>query len=148
MMASSDTVARRSSSTPKGAAPQTPAASGMAAWWVMAVGWLFPGCGYFVHQKWVRGGLVFVCVVGMYGVGLALHGQVYAFNTGDVLQMLGWAGDFCSGVLYFFSRIAGAGTGSPSNVMADYGTNFLIAAGLLNLLAAADARDVYLGKKK
>lgn len=114
----------------------------------MAAGWLLPGLGYFISRKWIRGLLVFISVVGMFGIGLALKGQLYAFNLGDLLAILGWIGDLCAGLLYFFARMLGGGAGNLLGVMGDYGTKFLIAAGLLNLLAAADARDVYLGKKK
>ncbi len=126
-----------------------PAAAGAAAgWWVLVLGWLFPGMGYFVTGKWIRGALVFVCVVGMFGMGLALRGQVYGFNTGDILDMLGWVGDVCAGGLYLVARaVVGVTVGNAYSVMGDYGTKFLIAAGLLNLLAAADARDVGLGRK-
>lgn len=132
----------------KAAAQESKPAASMAAWWVTVLGWLFPGMGYFLHQKWIRGGLVFVCVLGMFGVGLSLHGHIYPFNTDDVLSMLGFVGDLCAGVLYFLTRGLGAGGGNPSNIMGDYGTVFLISAGLLNLLAASDARDVFLGRKQ
>jgi hypothetical protein len=126
-----------------------PAAAGATAgWWVLLLGWLFPGMGYFVSGKWVRGALVFASVVGMFGLGLALRGQIYGFNTGDILDMLGWVGDLCAGALYFIARaVVGVTVGNAFTVMGDYGTKFLIAAGLLNLLAAADARDVVLGRK-
>lgn len=115
---------------------------------MFALGWLVPGLGYWLHRKWIRGGLVLGCITGMFAIGLALQGTVYAFNTGDILQMLGWLGDFCAGGLYFATRFVGGGAGNPYQVTGDYGTVFLIAAGLLNLLAASDARDVYLGRKK
>lgn len=140
-------VATRTTPKQEAAAAGKPAAT-MAGWWVTVLGWLFPGLGYFVREKWIRGGLVFVCVLGMFGVGLSLHGHIYAFNTDDVLSMLGFVGDLCAGVLYFLVRGLGAGGGNPSNIMGDYGTVFLISAGLLNLLAASDARDIYLGRKK
>lgn len=118
------------------------------AWWVLLLGWLLPGMGYFVARKWVRGSLVLVSVVGMFGLGLAMRDRVFGFNTSNILDMLGWIGDLCAGALYFLTRLVGAGAGNPYSVLGDYGTNFLIAAGLLNLLAAADARDVVLGRKR
>lgn len=139
-MAHSQTAAPRATTASK--------PSAISGWWVVAAGWLFPGLGYFLNRKWIRGGLVFASVIGMFGLGLAMHGQTYAFNTGDVLAILGWIGDICAGLLYFVTRALGLGVGNPYTVMGDYGTKFLIAAGLLNLLAAADARDVFLGKKK
>ncbi len=130
-----------------------PAAAGasmgaVAGWWVLALGWFFPGMGYFLTGKWLRGALVFVSVVGMFGLGLALRGEIYGFNTRNILDMLGWVGDVCAGALYLIARLlVGVTGGNPYSVMGDYGTKFLIAAGLLNLLAAADARDVGLGRK-
>jgi hypothetical protein len=131
------------------AKPSQPTQSTAAgAWWVLLLGWLLPGMGYFVARKWVRGSLVLVSVVGMFGLGLAMRGRVFGFNTSNILDMLGWIGDLCAGALYFLTRLVGAGAGNPYSVLGDYGTNFLIAAGLLNLLAADDARDVVLGRKR
>ncbi|HUX67040.1 MAG TPA: DUF6677 family protein [Terriglobales bacterium] len=144
----SETVTKRATPAPPSRPATRAPSQGMAGWWVVALGWLLPGLGYFVKRKWVRGALVFASVVGMFGLGLALRGQIYAFNTGDVLDILGWVGDICAGTLYFLTRLLGAGAGNPYSVMGDYGTKFLIAAGLLNLLAASDARDVFLGRKK
>jgi hypothetical protein len=116
---------------------------------VFAIGtWLVPGLGYFFLKRWVRGALVLVCVAGMFSLGLAMQGKLYEFNTGDILDILGWVGDFCTGGLYFLSRAMNWGVGNQFIVMGDYGTKFLIAAGLLNVLAAADVRDVALGLKR
>ena len=110
--------------------------------------WLIPGLGYFLLRKWIRGSLIAVSVLGMFLVGLLLQGHLYGFNLGDILDILGWVGDFCNGALYFVSRLAGGGAGNPFTVMGDYGTKFLIASGLLNILAAADVRDLALGRKQ
>lgn len=110
--------------------------------------WLIPGLGYFLLKKWIRGGLILVSVLGMFFIGLALQGHLYGFNLGDILDILGWVGDFCNGGLYFVSRLLGGGAGNPYTVMGDYGTKFLIASGLLNILAAADVRDLALGRKQ
>lgn len=126
----------------------TTAAPARGGWWIVLLGWLFPGLGYFLGRKWIRGVLVLVSVVVMFGIGLALQGHIYGFNTRNLLDMLGWVGDICNGVLYFFTEMAGGGAGNAYTVMGNYGSMFLIAGGLLNLLAAADARDVMLGRKQ
>lgn len=110
--------------------------------------WLIPGLGYFLLKKWIRGGLVLASVLGMFLIGLALQGHVYSFNLGDILDILGWVGDICNGAMYFLTRLVGGGAGNPYTVMGDYGTKFLIASGLLNILAAADVRDLALGRKQ
>jgi hypothetical protein len=140
-MAPSDTVAHQSSTA-------ATTAGSLSGWWVVVLGWLFPGMGYFAQCKWVRGALIFVCVVGMFVLGLALSGQTYGFNTGDLLAILGWVGDLCAGALYFITRSLGGGAAVAHSVMGDYGTTMMISAGLLNILAASDARDVFLGLKK
>ncbi|MGH9476015.1 MAG: DUF6677 family protein [Terriglobales bacterium] len=117
-------------------------------WWIVLLGWLFPGLGYFIGRKWIRGTLVLVSVVGMFGLGLALQGRIFGFNTANLLDILGWVGDICNGVLYLITQMVGAGAGNAYSVMGDYGSKFLIAGGLLNLLAAADARDLLVGRKK
>lgn len=128
--------------------PQPTAVPVGRGWWILLLGWLFPGMGYFLGRKWVRGALVLISVVGMFGLGLAMQGRIYGFNTQNLLDVLGWVGDICNGVLYFITQMAGAGAGNAYSVMGDYGSKFLIAGGLLNLLAAADARDLMLGRKK
>lgn len=110
--------------------------------------WLVPGLGYFLLKKWIRGGLILASVLGMFLIGFLLQGKVYGINMGDVLDILGWVGDICNGALYFVVRLLGAGAGNPFTVMGDYGTKFMMASGLLNILAAADVRDLALGHKQ
>jgi hypothetical protein len=42
----------------------------------------------------------------------------------------------------------GLGTGDIARATADYGTKFLIVAGLLNIIAAVDAHHIAIGKKQ
>ena len=122
-------------------------ASETRALMLAGLGWLVPGLGYVLLRRWGRGALVFVAVVTMFWLGLNLQGQLYGTGVSDVLDALGLVGDVCNGALYFVTRSLGAGVGNPSVVFGDYGTKFLIASGLLNLLAAADVRDIALGHK-
>ncbi|HEV2114148.1 MAG TPA: DUF6677 family protein [Terriglobales bacterium] len=110
-------------------------------------GWLVPGLGHLIQKRWIRGALLMISVVGMFFVGLAMEGKIYAANTGDILEMLGFVGDVGSGALYFFSHASGWGEGAVSHAMADYGTKFIIVAGLLNIIAAVDAHQIAIGKK-
>ncbi len=113
-----------------------------------ALSWLAPGLGYFLLRRWVRGGLVLGAIGGMFVLGLMMQGQLYQLNQlGDLLSYLGWIGDLCAGSLYMIARLAGAGAGNAFTVWGNYGTTFLISAGLMNILAAADVRDIALGRK-
>jgi hypothetical protein len=111
------------------------------------VGWLIPGGGHILLKRYVRGVLLFVSVVAMFLIGLAMQGRIYKPNGGDILDILGFVGDVGSGALYFLVRIMNWGDIMAANAAADYGKTFLIVAGLLNFIAAADAHHIALGKK-
>ncbi len=97
--------------------------------------------------RWVRGLLLFAAILTMYLIGLGLAGKVYTPNTGDVLDILNFAGQLGMGLLYALARIFGWGASSVVNTLADYGTKFLVVAGLLNIVAAVDAHSLANGRK-
>jgi len=111
------------------------------------VGWLIPGAGHIIQKRYIRGLLLLISVVAMFLIGLGLNGRVYGPNGGDILEMLGFVGDLGSGVLYFLAMIMGWGQAAAAHASADYGKTFVIVAGLLNFIAAADAHHIALGKK-
>ncbi len=112
-----------------------------------AVGWLVPGLGHMVQRRWIRGLLLLVCVVAMFFLGLGMQGKVYSPNAGDILDILGFIGDAGAGGLYIISQGMGWGQGAIHRATADYGTKYLIVAGLLNLICAADAYHIAMKKK-
>jgi hypothetical protein len=111
------------------------------------LGWLIPGAGHLLLKRWVRGGLIMGSVIIMFLMGLAMQGHIYKPNGGDILDILGFVGNLGAGALYFLSRINDWGPGAIAHATADYGTKFLIVAGLLNFIAAADAYHIAIGKK-
>ncbi|HKW27508.1 MAG TPA: DUF6677 family protein [Terriglobales bacterium] len=127
--------------------PSSQALSAMAVV-APAVGWLIPGAGHLAQKRWIRGLLLMVCIVAMYILGLAMNGHVYQPNSGEVLDILGFIGDVGAGGLYIVSRAMDYGQGMIQHATADYGTKFIIVAGLLNFIAAVDAYHIAIGKKK
>lgn len=113
-----------------------------------AVGWLVPGLGHIIQKRWIRGLLLLISVSAMYLLGLGMQGKVYAPNTGDILEMLGFVGDIGAGGLYIVSKGLGWGQGAIYRATADYGTKYLVVAGLLNIICAVDAYHIALGKKR
>jgi hypothetical protein len=113
----------------------------------LLLGWLIPGAGHLLLGKWVRALLLFISILGMYLIGLALLGKIYSPNTGDILDILGFAGQLGLGLLFAFAHWFGWGAASAVNTLADYGTKFLIVGGLLNLIAAVDAHSLANGRK-
>jgi hypothetical protein len=112
----------------------------------LIAGWLFPGAGHFLLRKWVRGALLSVSIIGMFVLGLAMKGKIYT-GAQDVLDMLGFVGDLGNGLLFFISRIFGLGADQVQVTTADYGTKFIVVAGLLNVIAAVDAHNLRTGRK-
>ena len=112
-----------------------------------ALGWLIPGAGHLVQKRWIRGLLLLVSICTMFYMGLLMEGKVYTPNTGDLLDMLWFIGDLGAGGLYIVTRALDAGQGAIHRAVADYGTKFIVVAGLLNVIAAVDAHHIALGKK-
>ena len=112
-----------------------------------ALGWLIPGAGHLIQKRWIRGLLLMASIVLMFLIGLAMEGRVYQLNSGDILDILGFVGDVGAGGLYIVTRALDAGHGAISHATADYGTKFIIVAGLLNFICAADAYHIAIGKK-
>jgi hypothetical protein len=141
-------MAKIETTTPD-ATPTTTAVSftGMAAL-APTIGWLIPGAGHLIQKRWIRGLLLMGSVAGMFAFGLAMQGKVYQPNTGDLLDILGFIGDLGSGAFYFMARIFDWGGTSITSAVADYGTKFIVVAGLLNIMAAVDAYHIAIGKKQ
>jgi len=112
----------------------------------LIAGWLVPGAGHFLLRKWGRGALLSASILGMFVLGLAMQGKVYT-GAQDILDMLGMAGDLGNGLLYLVSRVLGLGAEQVQTATADYGTRFIVASGLLNVIAAVDAHNLRTGRK-
>jgi hypothetical protein len=71
---------------------------------VPALAWFIPGAGHLIQKRWIRGVLLMISVVAMFGLGLAMQGHVYKPNGGDILDILGFVGDVGAGGLYILAR--------------------------------------------
>src|ERR1700680_1716050 len=127
---------------------ETPTSQPMTAMSVVApaIGWLIPGAGHLIQKRWIRGLLLMGSIVIMFVLGLAMQGRVYRPNGGDILDILGFVGDVGAGGLYIVTRVMDLGTGAVAHATADYGTKYIIVAGLLNFISAADAYHIAIGR--
>jgi hypothetical protein len=142
-MANSTTEKARTAEPPKAEVQPATAMSIVAP----ALGWLIPGAGHLIQKRWGRGVLLMASVGAMFLIGLALQGRIYKPNGGDILDILGFVGDIGAGGLYIVTRAMDWGQGAIAHATADYGTKYLIVAGLLNFIAVADAYHIAIGKK-
>lgn len=115
---------------------------------VPLVAWLVPGAGHLMQKRWGRGILLMLSVFSMFILGLLMQGRIYQPNSGDILDILGFVGDVGTGGLYILTRIMDWGPGAIAHATADYGTKYIIVAGLLNLISVADAYHIAIGKKQ
>jgi hypothetical protein len=112
-----------------------------------AIGWLIPGAGHLIQKRWIRGFLLMGSVVTMFVLGLLMQGRIYNPNGGDILDVLGFVGDVGAGGLYIVTRALDIGNVVVAHATADYGTKYVIVAGLLNFISVADAYHIATGKK-
>jgi hypothetical protein len=115
---------------------------------VLIAGWLIPGAGHLMLRKWVRGGLLMISIIAMFTLGIALKGKIFSPNTGDLLDILNFAGDLGNGLLYILARFFDLGQVTVQVATADYGTKFMVVAGLLNIISAVDAHSLATGRKR
>jgi TM2 domain-containing membrane protein YozV len=134
-------MATKSQVTPQG----TPAKTASPTLCLLA-GWAIPGAGHFLLKKPIRGLLLLFAILGMYTTGLALQGKIYS-PSGDLLDLLGFAAQVGTGLLYVLAKAGNWGATSVQIATADYGKMFLIVAGLLNVVAAVDAHSLANGRK-
>lgn len=113
----------------------------------LILGWLVPGLGHVLTKHWIRASLLFLSITSMFILGVMMQGKLYQANLGDVLEMLGFAGDLGCGGLYILGRIMDLGHGAIQLATADYGTKFIVVAGLLNIISAVDAHNLRIGRK-
>lgn len=111
-------------------------------------GWLIPGFGHLLlGRKW-RALILFLSILAMFLFGLAMKGEFFSTQSGSYLESLGYFGELCVGVAMPAARFFGYSGGDPFFVSSDYGTAFLVAAGMLNALTILDAYDIALGRKE
>ena len=128
--------------------------------------WLVPGSGHFLLGRRGRGAIVFATILLTFTVGLLLHGSLFIpggngfevngrgaltatvqiASQGDVLSKLiqygGFLGDLASGMLYILATLMGYAPPDQPGHSPDYGAKFLVAAGLLNVMAIVDAYEI------
>jgi hypothetical protein len=122
--------------------------------WILpvAAAWLIPGAGHFILKKQGRGILIFFSVALMFLFGLFMRGTMFTPEKGaDYLTSLinygGFLCDLASGSLYMLAAMFGYAEPDAAGAVHDYGTKFLVSAGLLNILAMVDTWEIATGQK-
>jgi uncharacterized protein DUF6677 len=114
----------------------------------VALAWLVPGLGHVYLKRLARGLTFFVLVVIAVVIGCVLQGNLYRPTSGQPLTFLATLGSMGMGTPYFVLRYGMHYDGVQEAVGFEYGTAFLLTAGLMNLLLVLDAWDIASGKKE
>lgn len=139
-MSDSETVQNTPESEETGPNPRVSAA--------LLAAWLVPGCGHLILGKRRRAVLFFLIIVTAIVVGYLLEGNLHRILPNQPLTILATLGSMGSGVPYFALRFL---LGYQGNVVApgyEYGSAFLLTAGLMNLLLVLDVFDIGRGRKE
>lgn len=129
------------------AAPEERAAPVGNPWVAAVVAWLVPGVGHWYLGRRGRALAFLGLVAASLALGVALHGNLYRPLPGQPLTYLATLGCMGMGLPYFLLRYLAGYTGEVIAPGYEYGTAFILTAGLMNLLLVLDAWDIALGKK-
>jgi hypothetical protein len=110
-------------------------------------GWVVPGLGHALQKMWGRALTFFVVVGVLVIVGAGMRGNLFGSEGGDAFAALGYFADLGTGSFYWLAKYIEVGGPDVSHAYGDYGTRFLAAAGVLNLLAALHAYEAARGRK-
>jgi hypothetical protein len=109
--------------------------------------WIVPGLGHLLLGRWGRAFFFLIAVAGLAATGLSMRGAVLSPRSADPFGTLSFLADAASGVVYFLSRVLEKAGPDLSRAAGDYGTRFIATAGIVNLLAVADAYRIALGRR-
>jgi len=142
---------------------------GVSAVMSCVLAWLLPGAGHFYLGKRRRAAVFFSVVLATFLLGILNGGHAYLADRQQPLTYLGTLANIAVGPLEFLSRRATyhrlvyalpADENSPEAqalltamrdkvkiVTDEYGTTYLLTAGLMNMLLILDAFDIAVGRK-
>jgi hypothetical protein len=132
--------------------------------------WAVPGAGHLYLRRPLKAALFFCLVLASFFLGLWLHGRAYAVDREQpLLSALATFANVATGPLDLLARgstfqapvyrIPELGHPQHGALMGrvrqrvleptyEYGTTFLLTAGLMNLLLILDAFDIAIGRKE
>jgi hypothetical protein len=114
---------------------------------IAVAAWIVPGLGHLLLRRWRRALGFFVAAAGLAIVGCELGGEVFTRQSNDPFGALGFIADAGSGIFYFAARVLEAKSVDIARAAGDYGTRFIAAAGIVNLLGVLDAYGIASGRR-
>lgn len=109
--------------------------------------WLVPGAGHLAMGQTRRGLVLLVVLLFMFVAGLGFGGRLFPFQVSEPLVFLAAVAEWAQALPRLVAGVAGYGDGEVVAVTYEFGNTFLIAGGLLNMLAMLDAYDRATGRR-
>ena len=125
---------------PKGESATRPLVAALLAWVVPGLGHLYLG------RRWRAIAFAAIVLVSL-ATGVALDGNLYRVVPGQPLSFFATLGCMGMGMPYFLARWAFGYTGDLEGPGYEYGSAFILTAGLMNLLLILDSLDIARGMK-
>lgn len=117
-------------------------------WMVAVLGWFVPGLGHALVKRWGRAVGMFVAVSALALTGYWQGGFAFSWHVADPFSLLGFLADVGAGIYYWLGGWLQPGGPNIARAAGDYGTRFLAAAGVLNMLAVLDAYALASGERR
>jgi len=109
--------------------------------------WLVPGSGHLMLGKRRRAVIFFLIIMSGVVIGGLLEGNLYRVLPNQPLTILATLGSMGMGTPYFILRFIFGYHGSVVAAGYEYGSAFILTAGLMNLLLILDVWDIVRGRK-
>ncbi len=109
--------------------------------------WIVPGAGHLYLGRWGRAAAFLGLVLFSAALGCLLQGRLFEVVADQPLSRLGTFASMGMGIPYFLLRLVFGYHGDLLSATYEYGSAFLLTAGLMNLLVVLDAWDIAHGRK-
>ena len=109
--------------------------------------WLVPGLGHLLLRRTARGIVFLIAVAGLAILGYKMRGNVFPPHSTDPFGTLGFLADAASGIFYLLARVFERAGPDVARAAGDYGTRFIAAAGIVNLVSVFDAYEIAIGRR-
>ncbi len=114
---------------------------------IIVAAWFVPGLGHALLGRWGRALAFFVAAGGLAITGYLMRGQVFPPNSDDPFGTVGFLADAASGVFYPLAHFFETSGPEIGRAAGDYGTRFIAAAGIVNVLGVFDAYEIARGRR-
>lgn len=127
--------------------PRTRSAAEFYSLLIALAGWAVPGLGHLLLRRWGRAIVFFLAVGALAVAGYWMRGEIFLPRSQEPFGTLGFVADAASGIFYLLAHAFEAAGPDLSRAAGNYGSRFIAAAGIVNLVAILDACEIAAGRR-